>query len=142
MWITARDVAEVLGVNQPEPVNDDLELARRLEDGLPISAVDRVSRLISPGDAGFRDRLVARATLARRRHQERLTLEEGERVERFARLWAHAVRLFKDQADARRFFATPHMLLRGQRPIDLARSGVGARAVEDVLGRLEFGSAA
>ena len=52
------------------------------------------------------------------------------------------MRLFRDEAKARRFLTSPHMLLRGQRPIDLARTGVGARAVEQTLGRLEFGSAA
>jgi putative toxin-antitoxin system antitoxin component (TIGR02293 family) len=98
--------------------------------------------LVAPGDSAFRDRLVARSTLARRRRQSRLTLEESERVERVARLWGHAMRLFRDEAKSRRFLTSPHMLLRGRRPIDLARTEVGARAVEQALGRLEFGSAA
>jgi uncharacterized protein (DUF2384 family) len=33
------------------------------------------------------------------------------------------------------------MLLRGRRPIDLARTEAGARAVEQVLGGLEHGTA-
>ena len=91
MSAAAADVAAVLGLTGSRPIQGQLDLAQALEEGLPVDAVDRVSRLIAPGDPAFRDRLVARATLARRRRQSRLTLEEGERVERVARLWAHAM---------------------------------------------------
>jgi putative toxin-antitoxin system antitoxin component (TIGR02293 family) len=84
---------------------------------------------------------VARATPVRCKRQGALTVEEGARVERVARLWAYAMRLFGDEAQSRRFLTTPHMLLRGRRPIDLARSDAGARAVEQTLGGLEFETA-
>jgi putative toxin-antitoxin system antitoxin component (TIGR02293 family) len=141
MFAAAADVAAVLGLTGSRPIQGQLDLAQALEDGLPVGAVDRVSRLIAPGDPAFRDRLVARSTLARRRHQTRLTLEESERVERVARLWTHAMRLFRDERKARGFFTGRHMLLRGRRPIDLARTEAGARAVEQILGGLEFGTA-
>ena len=137
----AAAIAAVLGIDGSKPIQGQLDLAQALEEGLPVDAVDRVSRLIAPGDPSFRDRLVARATLARRRRQERLTLEESERVERVARLWANAVRLFQDEEAAREFLTGKHMLLRNQRPIDLARTEAGARAVEQLMGGLEFGTA-
>lgn len=141
MTALASDVAAVLGLVGSRPIQGQLDLAEALEEGLPVGAVDRVSRLVAPGDSAFRDGLVARATLARRRHQSRLTLEEGQRVERIARLWAYALRLFGSEDDARRFLAGPHMLLRGQSPLDLARTEPGARAVEQLLGGLEHGTA-
>jgi putative toxin-antitoxin system antitoxin component (TIGR02293 family) len=97
--------------------------------------------LVARGDPVFRDRLIARSTLARRRRQSRLTLEEGERVKRVVRLWTHAVRLFRDERRTRVFLSGRHMLLRGRRPIDLARTEAGVRAVEQILGGLEFGTA-
>jgi uncharacterized protein (DUF2384 family) len=45
------------------------------------------------------------------------------------------------EVEARRFLTGPHMLLRGQAPIDLARTEAGARAVEQLLGGLEVGTA-
>jgi uncharacterized protein (DUF2384 family) len=106
MSAAATDIAAVLGLAGPKPIQGQLDLARALEEGLPVDAVGRVSRLVAPDDPAFRDRLAARATLACRRHREHLTLEEGERVER------------------------------------IARTEAGARAVEQMLERLEFGTAA
>ncbi len=141
MSAPANEIAAVLGLTGSRAIQGQLDLAQALEEGLPVDAVDRVCRLVAPGDAAFRDSLVARATLARRRHQAALTPEESERVERIARLWAYALRLFGDESKARRFLTDPHMLLRGRRPIDLARTEAGARAVEQTLGGLEFGTA-
>ena len=43
---------------------------------------------------------------------------------------------------ARRFLGEPHPLLRNRVPRELAiESDIGARAVEDLLGRLKYGSA-
>ena len=141
MSVPATEIAAVLGLVGPRAVQGQLDLARVVEEGLPVDAVDRVCRLVAPGDMAFRDSLVARATLARRKRQASLTLAEGERVERVARLWAYALRLFGDEAEARQFLTGPHMLLRGRRPIDLARTEAGAHAVEQVLGGLEHGTA-
>jgi putative toxin-antitoxin system antitoxin component (TIGR02293 family) len=141
MFTAATDVAAVLGLTGSRPIQGQLDLVQALEEGLPVGAVDRVSRLVAAGDPAFRDRLVARATLTRRRRQSRLTLEESERVERVARLWTRAMRLFRDERKARGFLTGRHMLLRGRSPIDLARTEAGARAVEQILGGLEFGTA-
>lgn len=142
-------VTGVLGVGDDEGEADrsasPLRLVRILEQGLPVGTLDRVSRAVAPADARFKHRIVPRATLARRRtgEEERLSSEESGRLARVAGLWAMAMDVWGGEEDARAFLFRPHPLLEGRTPIDLVLgSDLGARLVEDILGRLRHGSAA
>jgi putative toxin-antitoxin system antitoxin component (TIGR02293 family) len=142
MTVGSGEVAKVLGLGRNGQIESGLDLAEALEKGFPVAALDRVCRLIAPGDPAFRGHVIARATLARRKRQNRLTTEESERVERLARLWTFARDVWGDDEAARRFLNEPHPLLRGRRPLDVARTDVGAHTVEEILGRLKYGTAA
>lgn len=142
MTVTTQDIATVLGLDGNRRFESALALAEAMERGFPVGTVKRVSQAIAPDDPSFRFRLVAKATLARRRRDNRLSLAESERIERYARLWAFARDVFRDEAAARRFLAQPHPLLGGRTPLDVSRTDLGARMVEDILGRLQYGSAA
>jgi putative toxin-antitoxin system antitoxin component (TIGR02293 family) len=142
MSVSSGEVATVLGLGRGGRIESGLDLAEALEKGFPVGALDRICRLIAPDDPTFRNQVIARATLARRKRQKRLTTEESERVERLARLWAFAREVWGEDAAARRFLNEPHPLLRGRSPLDVARTDVGAQMVEDILGRLKYGSAA
>ncbi len=50
-----------------------------------------------------------------------------------------ALVVWDDGGDAADFLLTPHPLLGGDTPLDQARSEVGARMVEDILTKLDFG---
>ena len=140
--VAASEVAGLLGLGR-RGIETNLELATALERGLPVGAFDRVCRLVAPDDPGVRDLLVARATLARRKRERRLSSHESEKVERLARVWAMALDVWKAPEAARRFLAEPHPLLGGRVPREVAaRTDLGARTVEDILGRLAYGSAA
>ena len=140
-------VAGVLGVRGgDEHPASALRLATMLERGLPVGALDRVSRAVAPADARFKHRIVPRATLARRKandDEQRLSSEESGRLARVAGLWAMAMDVWGGEEEARAFLFRPHPLLEGRPPIDVVLgSDLGARLVEDILGRLRYGSAA
>ncbi len=137
-------VAKVLGmVRGDRPLATPFELIARIARGLPLSALERVTASIAPGDAGFKHRIVPKASLARRRHEKRLTAAEGERLARIAAVWAFACEVWGDEAEARSFLFRAHPMLQDRAPIDVAiGSDLGARLVEDILGRLQYGSAA
>ncbi|MEO9189659.1 MAG: antitoxin Xre/MbcA/ParS toxin-binding domain-containing protein [Acetobacteraceae bacterium] len=123
-----------------------LSLSREVEKGLPMSALDQLVRSLAPNDASFAFRLVPRATLARRRsggaRAARLSPAEGARVARLATVWEMARDIWKDDKHAREFLFRPHMLLDGQRPVDLVLANeFGGRLVEELLGRLQYGTA-
>ena len=115
------------------------DLQRLVANGLPVRALDRTVEYIasSPREAvRLRDRLVPPAT--RKRRKQRLKPAESERVERVARVLVLAEEVWESREDARQVLTTPHALLGGERPLDLAQGELGARRVEDLLWRLEY----
>lgn len=68
-------------------------------------------------------------------HHADLKPQEGERVERLARVIATAEQVWGSIDDTRVFLATAHAMRGGKRPIDLAMTEPGARRVENLLGR-------
>lgn len=140
--ISTQNTAAVLGLKQK--IVTDLDLAMAIERGFPISTIDNVTKLIAPKDPSFAFNIIPRATLARHKRDQRpLSLEQSDSVARLARIWALANSVWKGEEATRRFLFEPHQLLGGKRPIDMAvRTAVGARMVEGILGRLEYGSVA
>ncbi|MGH6620108.1 MAG: antitoxin Xre/MbcA/ParS toxin-binding domain-containing protein [Alphaproteobacteria bacterium] len=139
------EVDKITSIIGPIPgrIASHMDLDRAIHRGLPARTVDRLSEAIAPKEPAFKFMIVAKSTLSRRlKTKEPLTPEEGEKVARLARVWAVAKEVWRDEADARRFLETPHPLLDGRPPREVADSEIGAREVENILGRLRFGSAA
>ncbi len=134
------NVAGVLGVPAP---GGAFGLIARIEDGLPVKALDRLAGKLAPGDAQFKYRLIPKATYERRKASHRLSSDEGERLARLARIWALAVDVWGGEADARDFLFRPHAMLEDRRPVDVViQSEIGAGLVLEVLGGLKYGTAA
>jgi putative toxin-antitoxin system antitoxin component (TIGR02293 family) len=81
-------------------------------------------------------RVVPEATYKRR---SRLTVVESERTERLARVIATAESVWGDADDAKTWLNTAHPELDGQMPLEAAFFELGARRVEELLARLEYG---
>jgi putative toxin-antitoxin system antitoxin component (TIGR02293 family) len=140
------EVMDELGLQTPGAKGlTPLDLFARIESGLPVAALERLTRRICPGDSRFKYQIVPKATLSRRqaRPRPRLSAEESAKLVRLARIWTQARRVWGDEDAASRFLLAPHMLLLGKRPIDVALGNeVGAEIVEGILGRLQYGTAA
>lgn len=79
-------------------------------------------------------------TLERRiRDDQTLTLDEADGIVRLLRIVEAARRVFESNDLADQFLRSPNPALGGHVPIQLARSDLGGREVEAVLGRLEHG---
>jgi putative toxin-antitoxin system antitoxin component (TIGR02293 family) len=147
MMPIADPVSEVLGIR----VSGPLPLMSAVERGLPLASLDRVVHSVAPSDNKFAFRIIARATLARRRkalatakdrEESRLSAEEGARLARLAGVWAMALDVWGGEEAARRFMFEAHPLLHGRRPVDVVlENELGRPVVEGILGRLQYGSA-
>jgi putative toxin-antitoxin system antitoxin component (TIGR02293 family) len=139
MTIAAASVETLLGV-KPRRADTRLALAYSIEHGLPVSALDRLAEMIAPDDARFKFRLVPKATLERRRNTtKRLTLEEGDRLARLAKVFSTALGIYRDPVKVRDFLRRPHMMLDNKAPLDVAlATGPGADAVVNLLGRAAY----
>jgi putative toxin-antitoxin system antitoxin component (TIGR02293 family) len=83
---------------------------------------------------------ISKATIHRLKGAgDRLGLAESDRVVRFARLFGRAVKVFGDREEAKRWLNSPQFGLGGAVPLDYAKTEVGAREVENLLGRIEYG---
>jgi putative toxin-antitoxin system antitoxin component (TIGR02293 family) len=143
----ADPVATILGIKASGP----LPLMSAVEQGLPLASLDRVVHSVAPSDAKFAFRIIARATLARRRKalaaakgrtEARLSAEEGARLARLAGVWAMALDVWGGEDAARRFMFETHPLLHGRRPVDVVlENEFGRPVVEGILGRLKYGTA-
>ncbi len=108
-----------------------------LERGLPTHAVDRVTSLMGINRAALSEVLdVSLRTLSRR---ETLNTSESERLLRISNLFQKALEILGDREEARRWFTTPKKALGGKTPLAFSETDVGAREVEDLLGRIEYG---
>lgn len=118
----------------------DLGCLRLIEQGLPVSALDRLAGLLSPDDAKFKFRIVPKATLARVVGR-RLNANQSVRVARIAAVWAQALKIWKSDEAVRGFLFRPSPVLENKLPIDLVlENEIGASLVRDVLGRIEAGT--
>ena len=117
MAIPADRVARILGLRAN--VRSVADIAEAVESGLPKHSLERVverAGIEGPARVKLMHRVVPAATYKRR---HRLKLVEGESTERLARVIALAEMLWDDEAEAKRFLATPHP---GARPQEAHRS--------------------
>lgn len=141
MSINAARVADMMGGERTlgRAIHNVGDLRHAVEDGLPVSALDRVVRHVARDDRGAAElkyRIVPKTTLRRR---QRLDPEESQRLERLARIASLAEFVWEDDDLAHRFLTSPQPQLGGDRPVDLTRSDLGTRQVESLLMKMEYG---
>ena len=66
-------------------------------------------------------------------------LADQTRVERLARVMALAEHVWESREEAREFLREPHPALDEPAPLEVAQSELGARRVERLLTKLEYG---
>jgi putative toxin-antitoxin system antitoxin component (TIGR02293 family) len=140
MGINAAGVARMLGGEQVlgRRVRSVSDLRETVEAGLPVRSLDVVARHVARNDrdaAELKYRVVPRTTLHRR---TRLTADEGQRLERLARMTMLAEEVWEDADLAHEFLTSAQPQLGGERPVEMARSDLATREVEELLFRLEW----
>jgi len=116
-------------------------LIQLIKNGLAFSTLESLSLTTGQTLPELASRVgIPLRTLARRRSAGKLSMEESERVVRLAGLYEKAAELFNgDVAGARQWMSQPKKALGGESPLDYAATEIGAREVENLIGRLEHG---
>jgi putative toxin-antitoxin system antitoxin component (TIGR02293 family) len=111
-----------------------------IRTGLPIKELDELREKLNIPMEKLAAKLgISKATLHRRKATGRLGPEESDRLLRFARLLGRAVEVLESEQNARAWLSSPQVGLGGEVPLDYAETELGAREVEDLLGRIEYG---
>ena len=116
------------------------DLIAAAEAGLPVGEVEALRGNLEVSLERLLEVLgIARATFHRRKTEGRLRSDESDRVLRFARLFGKAVQALETVENTRAWLMAPQRGLGGSVPFNYAATELGARAVEDLLGRIEHG---
>jgi putative toxin-antitoxin system antitoxin component (TIGR02293 family) len=115
-------------------------LIRRIEKGLPFSELEALRKHLDlPLDQLAGKLSISRATLHRRKSGGRLSTGESDKVIRFSRLLEHAANVFGNIEKGRAWLKFPQYGLGGAVPLDYAKTEIGAREVDNLLGQIDYG---
>ena len=139
----AEYVIDVLGgpkVFKGRTLPNATELRDRVRRGLPYQSLESIrDRLnLSLPEAAIVLHVPLR-TLARRRHGRKLDADESDRLYRLARIAGQAVAVLGTEEKAATWLRRANRALNGEVPLGLLDTDLGARQIEDVLGRIEHG---
>jgi len=124
-----------------EEVASEADLARVVFRRIPLKVLMYVKR------SGFSDREIehfiipARTRRHRQVRKEPLTVESN-RLVRLTRIQALAEEVFGDAEKANRWLRENLGVLNGKPPLDVAQTEAGARVIEQILAKIDWGAAA
>jgi putative toxin-antitoxin system antitoxin component (TIGR02293 family) len=126
--------------NSSAPEYAAYELHDLVHTGLPVKELEDLQASLQMPMEKLVPRLaMSKATYHRRKASGKLDPSESDRVVRFARLMGRAVEVLESEDNARLWLNSPQVGLGGAVPLDYAETELGAREVEDLLGRIEHG---
>jgi putative toxin-antitoxin system antitoxin component (TIGR02293 family) len=137
--VALKETVAILGLK--ETLSSSLELMPVIRRGLPSASLESVSKRMDLSAIATIESLgLAKRTIARRlQERQTLTAEESERVVRLARVLAQATDILGSVEKARRWLQKPNRALGGEVPIRLLDTDIGANAVFEELGRIDYG---
>ena len=115
-------------------------LDRQIRAGFPARAAERLTKALQIGREETARLLgVSGRTLARRLEAGQLKPGESDRLYRYARLLERATAVLGSAERARTWLKESQWGLGERVPLRFAETEAGAREVEDLLGRIEYG---
>jgi putative toxin-antitoxin system antitoxin component (TIGR02293 family) len=111
-----------------------------VESGVPLSALNN---FVAASGMQFRDIyevvIPARTLKHRKARKEHLTADESDKLARLIRIFDHTVSVFGDKGRALHWLNEPKRRFDGRTPIQMLRTELGGRMVEEMLGQIEYG---
>jgi putative toxin-antitoxin system antitoxin component (TIGR02293 family) len=141
--MTVAAISEVLGGRKmfKRKVETDRELTAITREGLPVQTLTvladqlSVERKTLAKLVGISERTLSRRLASR----EHLSAEESDRTIRVARVFAKATDTLGTNEKASRWLQTSNLALGGDVPLELLDTETGARSVETILYRIDYG---
>jgi len=141
-------VTAVLGGEKElgQKVKSRIDFDALIKKGIPLGVILHIKKEFNlPDEVIARIIGVSPRTVSRRRKtvkipaKERLSPVESDRVYRFARIVALAEDIFEDKKEALEWLNSPQYGLGGRVPFDMLQTDAGAREVEELLIRIDYG---
>jgi putative toxin-antitoxin system antitoxin component (TIGR02293 family) len=111
-----------------------------IEAGVPLGAI---SDFVAASGLQLKDVyevvIPARTLKHRRDRKEPLNLDESDKFARLVRVYAFAVKVFADKERGFRWLTKPKHRFAGRTPIQMLRTELGGRMVEEMLVQIDEG---
>jgi len=121
-------------------LNSDGDMREAIREGFPPAVVEGVMRASGLTLRELADALdLSPRSLQRRRRSGRLARYESDRLYRLARIVAIANEYLGDHKRAINWLKHPNRALGGSAPLSAMDTELGARQVENILGRIAYG---
>lgn len=115
-------------------------LVRQVRQGVAMEEFFALQELLGLSEEALAEAVgMSRTTLHRRKKSGTLDSVESERVLRVTRMFVRAEEVFESREAAREWLRAPAVALQGESPLEYLDTEIGAREVENILGRLEHG---
>ena len=135
---TTKSVVEItLGVAFSRP----LELNHRIRQGVSFAVLTRLQKQYGLSRSEVLTMLaISQSTCRRREIEGKLSVDEGDKILRYARLLDLALELVNGNREhALQWLSTPNRALSGETPLSYAQTGVGAEVVRDLIAKIQHG---
>ncbi len=116
------------------------QMIRRVESGVRFGDLETLGKALHLTLEQLSPLIgIARATLHRRKKEGHLQALESDRVIRYERLYSQAAKVMGSKEEGLNWLRSPQRGLGGAVPLEYARTEVGGREVEKLLGRIDYG---
>jgi putative toxin-antitoxin system antitoxin component (TIGR02293 family) len=106
-------------------------------------ALDELAAFVADSDLGwpniYETVIPSRTLKHRKSRNEPLSLDESDRFARLVRLYRFAVKVFGERERALRWLGKPKHRFDGRTPIQMLRTEIGGRLVEEMLIQIDEG---
>ncbi len=132
-------IAEMMHFNK-RTIHSDMDIAKQIRKGLPFKIVEDICLELNISQQELSQSIgINVRTLARRKKENKLQADEGDKLYRLVRIYTLAVEVLENKQMALRWLNTPKTTLGGEIPLLWLDTDAGAREIEQLLGRIEHG---
>ncbi|CAN5878498.1 hypothetical protein BH24DEI2_BH24DEI2_16880 [soil metagenome] len=120
--------------------NRSHDLIKVVKNGLSVQVFCALAEKLEVSEAALANLAgISSTTLTHRKRTGQLTPDESEHVLRIANFLERAAQVFESVTDAAAWLKTPNLSLGNATPLEYADTEIGAREVENLLGRVDYG---
>jgi putative toxin-antitoxin system antitoxin component (TIGR02293 family) len=134
-------MGQAVVIEHPAPFMTSLHLdLKRVEVGVPVSTM---TNFVAASGMQMKDIyavvIPARTLKHRKARKERLTPDESDKLVRLVRVYDQAVRVLGDKEQALYWLSEPKKRFDGRTAVQMLRTDLGGRMVEEMLGQILYG---
>lgn len=136
----AQAVKQVRSDQKPDKVKKQAATSTQ-SNGLRYESIKHISNRFSLDKAEIKQLFGISESTQFRYEKQNSVLKPAiaDRLERFNRIYQQALELFEDESETQRWLSTPKASLEGNSPLKALATDAGAKLVEEILYRAEYG---